>query len=99
MVHAGSFLRRGRSNRSNRLDLRNALKLRQVFLPMVRQPANDPGVAKQFRDVTAREGQVEIVDAVAVFDRLHLRLKSGKLPLHPGNLLTGRKRGADPTLR
>lgn len=30
-----SFLRRGRRNRSDRFDLRDPLKLRQIFLPMV----------------------------------------------------------------
>ena len=57
---------------------------------MVRQPANHSGVAEQLRDIAARERQVEIVDAVAVFYRLHLRLESGKLPFHPGDLLARR---------
>lgn len=63
-----SFLRRRRGDRPDRLDLRNPLKLRQIFLPMVREPANDAGVAEQLRDIAARERQVEIVDAVAVLD-------------------------------
>lgn len=41
-----------------------------------------------------RDGEVEVVYAVGFFNALNLRLQCCQLPLHPRDLLTGRRAGA-----
>src|SRR5690606_32105875 len=44
------------------IDLRYPLELSEIFLPMMGQPANDRGVAKQLCEISAGKGQMQIVD-------------------------------------
>ena len=73
---------------AERVDLGDLLKLAEIVLLMGRQPTDHAIVRKEFGDVSTRDGQMQIVDAVGFLDRLDLRLERRQFPLHPGDLLT-----------
>lgn len=75
---------------AKRVDFRDLLEFAEIILLMGRQPTNDPAVGEELGDVSARHGQVQIVDAIGFIDRFDLRLQRRQLSLHPGNLLPGR---------
>src|SRR3546814_3352696 len=76
--HRSLSLRRGRG-RHEAFDFRDGLKLSQVFLAVLRQPADHPRVAEELADISLGHREMQVVDAVGFLHGLHLRLQAREL--------------------
>src|SRR3546814_7825923 len=68
--HRSLSLRRGRG-RHEAFDFRDGLKLSQVFLAVLRQPADHPRVAEELADISLGHREMQVVDAVGFLHGLH----------------------------
>ena len=70
LIGSGSPLLSFRSSPvwTNVADFGYRLELRQVFLSMLRQPSHHAGICQQLGNITLGHRQVQIVDAIRLFD-------------------------------